>query len=132
MGSLLRWINSKIRVATIFLTASNLFDIHSRGTALHFDYFTYTQSCKVPTTSGNYDIEFRNPAECQLEEFLIGPLSVNELNRIKSLIDQIGETQTAEIVDSLNRLMIKANHLRNYLIEQIQNDSNYALLDSIR
>lgn len=110
---------------------TNLFDIHSRGTALHFDYFTYDSLCKLPHATGNYTNVITFPSECQIGEFLVGPFTVNELNEIKSKINQIGVPQTPEMADSLDKLQVKANHLRNYLIKQIQNDNNTDLLDSI-
>jgi len=112
--------------------SSNLFDIHSRGDALWFTYYSYVDICKEPTTSGNYTNE--NTEEnfnCYRIDNFTNPLTSTELYAIRDLIDLIGEPQSVEMIDSLYWLKIKESYLSNHLINLAVEIENEELLDSV-
>jgi len=109
----------------------NLFDIHSRGTALPFDYYTYLQNCKVPTKQGNYTNVIVGVKDCRSRQLNNQEINLENLLAIRDLIEQIVEEGNPELADSLDRLQVTENYIENALIKQDVRAANFNHLDSV-
>ncbi len=112
--------------------AGNLFDIHSRNTALPFIYYTYVKNCKVPTTQGNYTNDIGDIEEdCKGRQLNNQEINLEILLAIRDLIEQIVEEGNPELADSLYRLQVAENYFENALIKQDVRAANFNHLDSV-